>query len=711
LRRWSIGRRLGHLARVARALPPHRLLAKAAGLARRQVAGRLAAIVRRRACPYPPCTHERLAPRLPPLEFSGLAPHADTLAALVALILDHRFDLLGSGWVRVAHGERHRGFQGHTYPAGPALPADPWAALAATLPAGARRRAAALFALIDRPGYRPIDWHVDARSGFRWSPSTWGGLIAYGHRPGIDVKWPWELARLQHLVPLAQAAALAAARTPGLPAPALLAAEFRAQVLDFLGANPPGWGVNWACAMDVAIRAANIVVAWGLFRAQGIAFDDAFEAELAAAMRAHGRFLAANLEWHGGRRGNHYLADLAGLAFVAAHLDRDAESDLWLAFAAQQLDAEIIRQFTPDGANFEASVAYHRLSGEIALYAAALLLGLPAERAGAFASYDAGLWRHRGPPAPRPAPMQGPPLSAEALARLSGVAAFARATTKPSGEMVQIGDHDSGRFLKLTPLFDLGPDGPAERHLDPRGLIGAAHGLFALPGAAPPGTAFESALVAALAGGARVPVAARRETVPAQPAAMPLGRRLRLRVPDPTALAGLVADAYPAFGLYLWRNERAFVAVRCGPIGQDGHGGHAHNDQLAVEIEIDGVPWARDPGSFVYTADLAARDRYRSVLAHFAPRRGTAEPAAFLSPFRLEDRARAEALRFGPDFLGRHHGFGAPVWRRVAIEDGAIVIEDGPAAPGETEITTPGDLARLWGLDLPFSPGYGLIRP
>ena len=670
--------RFGHLARLAASLPFHVVLRKGLQFGWRLVDDRIQARRRRRQSSYLPLGSERLQTRLGRLDGAALRPLAGILAKLVPLYRAHRFDLLGSGWVRVAASSD---------------------VTALHLP-GNRNRAKAIYAQITDPAYEPMDWHVDFKSGFGWSPATWGRSIAYGHVPGVDVKVPWELARMQHLAHLAYANALAP--DPALPA------EFRHQVLDFLGSNPPGWGVNWACPMDVAIRAVNILVAWDLFRGQGVVFDDGFEAELAAAMRAHGRHVVEFLEWHDEHRANHYLADIAGLAFIAAYLPRGPESDLWLAFAVQQLEIEIKRQFTPDGANFEASTSYHRLSAEMAIHAVALILGLPEERRTALAEFDAGLWPRAGVPGVSPGPMAWPPFSEEALVRLSGVAGFAAAITKPSGEIVQVGDNDSGRFLKLSPLFDETPEDPRERHLDLSGLVASTKGLFQLDLPIPPETAMESAVVAALAGGNSLPVITTARPVVERPVVQASGLRLCIIPPDASALDGLEALAFPHFGLFIWKNARTFISVHCGPVGQNGNGGHAHNDQLAVEIEIDGVAWARDPGTYVYTPDLEARNRYRSVLAHFVPRRGSQEPASFISPFRLEDRAKAEVLRFGPDFVGLHHGFGSPVHRRVAVEHGMIVVEDWPGK-GEHEVRSPEELARLWGLSLPFSPGYGLI--
>ena len=90
-------------------------------------------------------------------------------------------------------------------------------------------------------------------------------------------------------------------------------------------------------------------------------------------------------------------------------------------------------------------------------------------------------------------------------------------------------------------------------------------------------------------------------------AAQSATKKIIILPPQAIALKELGCLAYPEFGLFIWRNSRSFISVRCGPIGQHGNGGHAHNDQLAVEIEIDGVAWARDPGTFIYRADFVAR--------------------------------------------------------------------------------------------------------
>lgn len=222
-----------HLIRHALSLSPRVVLGKALALVGRQMGGRLRAMAAARRCSYPPAGG-RLGFRLAGLDLSGVAALAPVLERVVPLYLDHRFDLLGSGWVRVAHGETYAGFGPWRTGPGAPLPATGWAAaVAAEHHPADRARAAAILALIDDPHWRPIDWHVDFISGYRWSPATYGPAVPLAHRPGVDVKLPWELARLQHLPHLACAHALGfegAGR------------EFRNQVLDFLGANPRAGG-------------------------------------------------------------------------------------------------------------------------------------------------------------------------------------------------------------------------------------------------------------------------------------------------------------------------------------------------------------------------------------------------------------------------------------------------------------------------------------
>lgn len=571
---------------------------------------------------------------------------------LIGKILNHEFDLLGSGLTKVT---------------GPPdiLKVSP----------GNKTRSAKIRTMIDSD-YSSIDWQLDFKSGYRWREDCLSGTLLYGHEQGVDVKVPWELARMQHLPWL------------GMTGDETTMKEFRNQVLDFASANPPGYGVNWVCTMDVAIRAANILLAYDLFVTHGIKFDEGFQSELLALIIAHGKHIMNNLEWHDVHRGNHYLANIVGLLFVAAYLPETNHSDNWLNFSVQHLITEVERQFTLDGANFEASTSYHRLSAEMVIYGTALILGLD----------------------------KGSTLPNWYFKRLERMAEFTMHVTKPNGRIVQIGDNDSGRFFKLCPLADL----------DHRATVGAINGLFDRSDFAEfagTETLFEVSVIESFA--KRKKILSYLESGRGLCAEGQIIKENKMdnliviadtiiELPDPEVLKGLVTYAYPDFGVYIWRSERFFLSIRCGPIGQNGNGGHAHNDQLAVELNIDGEDWIADPGTYLYTPSPEERNAYRSVHAHATPKFGLQEPARLdLGMFRLEDSAHGRCLSFGPDgFGGEHTGYGVACQRYIHFQAGNIRILDMGLVKKEYDakpiiIRNAKSLRKLWKLNLSFSPGYG----
>lgn len=596
-----------------------------------------------------------------------LEPMADLIRAASRQILDHRFDLLGSGPVSLNFDTEAPGLEGILYPGKPYGGAGGFNAANSN-------DIERILSLLTKD-YSPIDWHRDFVSGYRWSEDTWYQDIKYGHLPGVDVKVPWELARLQHLPMLVWAYRLAA--QDGSEAAEQIRSEFRDQILDFIAHNPPRFGVNWRCTMDVGIRAANLLIAYDLARDVGMAFDEDFEAVLVQSLIAHARHIESNLEWDADYRANHYLANIVGLLFIAVYLPRSAETEAWLDFSIQELHAEVLRQFGPDGAGFEASTAYHGLSAEMAVYATALVMGLGEQKSAAF--------------------------SDAYFSRLAAAAQFTQDITKPNGRIAQIGDNDSGRFLKLF----------GEAPLDQRHLLAAFGGLLDGMDYDSP----ETAIVANLAGNGKILARPAPQPLRLSNGVDPSGRVLldvEFVLPEKEVTEDLRMAAYPDFGLYIWRSARLFLSVRCGPIGLNGRGAHAHNDQLAVELNIDGEDWAADPGSYLYTPLPERRDEYRSVKAHFAPRLSDQEPGNLkLGPFWLGDEAKAEVLRFNSNgFQGCHRGFGTPVYREVTLSAGAIrvrdVIDDGGADAEKVVVRSAGEVHSALGLEVPFSPGYGL---
>ncbi len=395
-------------------------------------------------------------------------PALQNLPEIATFYMEHRFDLLGSGWVRWGYADLSPGLEGHRYDM--RLKGSPLHALRPAHRTEARR----LLALIGDPYYQPIDWQKDVKSGFRFDEARWYRDQPIGAHPGADIKVPWEIGRLQHLPQMALAAALVREDKPEMTR--ALASEFRREVLDFLALNPPRMGSQWTCTMDVSIRAANLVLAYDLFSQLECRneIDEVFETELARALRCHGQHIMTNLEWNETLTSNHYLANICGVLFVAAVLEATPETDSWLAFAAHELDREFFKQFYPDGVNFEASTSYHRLSLEMVAFATALVLGLPPMRLPALvAPGNSHLPARPCLAADWPARAQSAAQAGDSalllrkgfLERLARAASFTVNITKPSGEIPQIGDNDSGRFFRLTPLGEwMTPDEAEARY-------------------------------------------------------------------------------------------------------------------------------------------------------------------------------------------------------------------------------------------------------
>ncbi len=322
------------------------------------------------------------------------ATHSEQAAATIAAadrVRAHQFDLLGSG---------------------PFVPRDP-----------------------NRPAsgaYQPIDWYLDPVQGLRFPervPHTQWNLLEM--RPGLaDVKFPWELSRCQHWLPLAQAFRLTG--------DAGYANEILDQHDDFMEANPVGLGVNWTCTMDVALRALNWAMAAELIHS---VTDQRRLSSLYSSLFDHGHFIERNLENKYEVTSNHFLSNVVGLFFLSVLFEGLPSAARWRESCRGWLEQEMRIQVLDDGADYESSVPYHRLVAELFMSAARLA--------------DAG----------------GAPLSADYRRRLRGMIEFLHATLRPDGRLPQVGDADDGRVHILSDYGDWDPQ-------DARHLLAPAAAMF-----------------------------------------------------------------------------------------------------------------------------------------------------------------------------------------------------------------------------------------
>jgi len=156
------------------------------------------------------------------------------------------------------------------------------------------------------------------------------------------------------------------------------------------------------------------------------------------------------------------------------------------------------------------------------------------------------------------------PFSHEYKSRLEKMFEYVWYYTKPNGLAPQIGDADDGRLFILDNFFEW------ERR-DHRHLFTLGQELFS---------------------------------------------ENNKFVQNSEATPQKTSRAFHDTGIYIFRSPNRYIAVDAGPNGQNGNGGHGHNDTLGFELAVNETDLIIDPGTYTYTPDPKARNHFRSTRMH-----------------------------------------------------------------------------------------------
>ena len=255
---------------------------------------------------------------------------------------------------------------------------------------------------------RPILWDSDFKVEEDWPVKFFHDINILNPKRDSDVKVPWELSRLQWLIPVGQAYMLSGDEKY---------ADFTRDVLmDWIEANPYGRGVNWATAMEAAMRIYTWTWLFYVFKESQSWDSYDFRASFLRMLYEHGVFAERYIEDYG-INGNHCTADAGAMVFVGLFFGSGKVPKLWQKNGWQLLTQEISRQVLDDGTDFEGSVAYHRFVAELFFWPA----------------------RYRR--------VSGLEVDTNYQKRLLGMAEFTGSYTKPDGLAPLWGDADDGRVL------------------------------------------------------------------------------------------------------------------------------------------------------------------------------------------------------------------------------------------------------------------------
>ena len=259
-------------------------------------------------------------------------------------------------------------------------------------------------------GKPEIQWNLDPLSGLTW-PLDYHAEINLIRNDGSDARVLWELNRCAHFIILGRAYAITGDDQ--------ISEAFFRQLESWRRQNPVGRGVNWNCAMEVALRAMNLLGAFTLFL-RSPQMDEVALREFLQTFDQHGAHIKRNLEFSHIATSNHYLADVVGLLWIGLMLPELDAAGEWQEFALREMLREMDKQLLPDGADYEASTGYHRLKLELFLYSFVLcqLNGF---------EIDEKYWQ-----------------------KLRAMFEYLRAYLRPDGDAPLIGDSDSGQVFPIV---------------------------------------------------------------------------------------------------------------------------------------------------------------------------------------------------------------------------------------------------------------------
>ena len=499
-----------------------------------------------------------------------------------------------------------------------------------------------------RTGVSSVDWHLDPVHRRRAPQKCWADVPYLDSSVG-DHKIIWELNRHQHWLQLGRAS--------WLTGQSRYAVAIIEQLGQWLTANPPLVGMNWASMLEIGLR--TISWTWALHFLLADVHDERDDVrrtpwlvDMLVAIDRQLTHVEQHLSYYFSPN-THLTGEALALYVVGHALPELAASDRWRATGRRILLQEVDRQILADGGHAERSTHYQRYTLDFYLLAL-----LTAQRGG----------------------------DAEAVSRFADASArlaeFTRTMADDHGRLPLIGDDDGGMLWPIT---------GRECH-DVRDSLAVAAVVLERSDLAPWGVPEEAFWVAS------------SMTIERAPA-------IEHARPDPTAWP---SRTLPDTGYVVLHDAAGGHSVF--DVGGHGYmnGGHAHADALSLTISVAHRPLLVDPGTSTYTMDTRLRDRMRGTANHNTVTVDGRPQSTPAGPFRwrttANGRLHASRHNAGFDWAEASHDGYSPIEHRRSIvrADGAgWLVVDEIAVLAEASTHDRGDrhsAATHWH----FDPGWTL---
>lgn len=438
------------------------------------------------------------------------------------------------------------------------------------------------------------DWHRDPDTGGTWPLTFWADVDFRGTDGLGDPRYVWEVNRHHHLVTLARAFALTG--------DARFADRVWRDIISWIDANPPLFGINWSSPLEIAIRLMSWAMALDLVGSRGATGYDA--ATVAASVSLQAAHLSDNLSVYASSRNNHLIGEAAGLLVAGAKFRFLRRAGEFSKRGRAVLEREVSAQVSADGVTREQAFQYQVFVIEFALLGMAALTAL------------------------------GTSLASDSVETVGRMSRFLGSVSGIGGVPPSVGDEDGGRAYELSDRRGRQP------------ATAAAAGALAA-GTAPPASSVAADFEPALWLFGTEPV-------------LDLARRCggEHGADGDRGSSLFFADG----GYFVPTGDKQHGVIDCGPLGYLSIAAHGHADCLSLAVSHRGRWVLVDPGTYCYHRDALWRDHFRSTPAHNTVSVDGLSQSTMLGPFMWGRKARARQLAWASTpnfdyFEGAHDGF------------------------------------------------------